>query len=277
MPKTITYFFPYPEIASNLKMYQDRTSQIIGFYFTRESIKRLYELSGTGNYAIYFLFDESEDEKQIYVGQSVNGVKRIEDHVRGKEFWTYAIMFVTDNNTFDKLAIDYLEYRFINIFKKSSYVITNTDLRPNKPNISVFDEANLEVFIDQIKFLLSAERIKTDEVIIASDSQNNLKYYFPSSKYNAKIYIQDGQFVLIAGSELRRPPESAKDWKDKRHYERNNEIIDSYLTNEKAVMKDGKIITIVNLAFTKPSKAADLVSGQSENGWKFFKGLEEVR
>lgn len=274
MQKSITYLYPDADNAANLKMYQDRTNQIKAFFFTKESYKKVYELQYSLNYAIYFLFNDSEDENLVYIGQSVNGIQRIEEHVKGKDFWTYAILFVTDNNSFDKLSIDYLEYDFIQKFKESSYVLTNKDLRPNKPNISVYDLPNLESFIDQIVFLLSAEGIDLDEV---KASPEKVKYYCPSPKHQAKLFVQDGKFVLASGSEIKRPPESTKEWKNSRRFDRGNEIIDSYIGNEKVKEIDGKLITQVNIAFKSPSAPADLITGLSENGWKFFKGLDELR
>ncbi len=274
MQKTITYLYSDVSNAANLKMYQDRTNQIKAFYFTRESYKQVYDLPYAFNYAIYFLFNDSENENLVYVGQSVNGIQRIDEHVRGKDFWSYAILFVTDNNSFDKLSIDYLEYEFIQKFKKSSYVLTNKDLRLNKPNISVYDIPNLESFINQIEFLLSAEGIAIDEEV---NSNEQIKHYFPPAKHNAKLFVKDGKFILSVGSEIKRPPESTKEWKDRNHYKTGNAMIDSYIENEKVKEVDGKLITQVNLAFKSPSAPANLITGLSENGWKFFKGLEELR
>ncbi len=274
MQKTITYLYPDEKNAANLKMYQDRTNQIKAFYFTRESYKQVYELPCSLNYAIYFLFNDSEDENLVYIGQSVNGIQRIEDHVRLKVFWSYGILFVTDNNSFDKLSIDYLEYEFIRRFKRSSYVLMNKDLRLNKPNISVYDLPNLEAFITQIEFLLSAEGINVDE---QEEKDESIKYYYPSAKHNAKLFVKDGKFILVAGSEVKRPPESTKEWKDKNHYKRGNAILDSYIADGKVKETDGKFTTQVNLVFKSPSTPADLITGLSENGWKFFKGLKELR
>lgn len=274
MQKAITYLYPDADNAANLKMFQDRTNQIRAFYFTRESYKQIYDLEFATNYAIYFLFDASKDENIVYVGQSVNGIQRIEEHIRAKAFWSYAILFVTDNNSFDKLSIDYLEYEFIQKFKKSSYILINKDLRSNKPNISTYDRPNLETFIEQIEFLLNAEGIDFDEKLVSTEQ---IKYYYPSAKHNAKLFVTDGKFILAAGSEIKRPPETTKNWKDKKHFPRGNSIIDSYIENEKVKITDGKIITQINLAFKSPSAPADLITGLSENGWKFFKGLEELR
>jgi len=91
------------------------------------------------------------------------------------------------------------------------------------------------------------------------------------------LFVHEGKFVLAAGSEIKRPPESTKQWKDSRRYERGNEIIDSYLENEKVKEIDGKLITQMNIAFKSPSAPADLITGLSEHGWKFFKGLDQIR
>jgi len=274
MQRSITYLYPDENNAANLKMYQERTNQIKGFYFTRESYKNIEGLDSCGNYAIYFLFNDSEDENMVYIGQSVNGIKRIDNHNRKKDFWTYGIMFVTDNNSFDKLSIDYMEYEFINRFKKSSFVLTNRDLRANKPNVSIYDLPNLNSYIKQIEFLLSAEGIDID---IAEEGNIDRKYYHAKGEYNAKLFVKEGKFVLVKGSELKRPPEASKEWKYKGHFKRNNQAINDYIQDGKAKLENGKIITEHNIAYNSPSRPANLVTGMAKNGWLFFEGLNELR
>jgi hypothetical protein len=274
--KTITYLYPDSEKASNFKIFQDRTNQIKAFYFTKENIKEIEKMDSSFNYAVYFLFDNSEsDTNKVYVGQSMNGVGRISDHVRNKDFWTYCILFVTDNNSFDKLAIDYMEFEFIKKLKKSSYILMNKDLRATEPNVSIYDKPNLLAYINQIEFLLNAEGIIIDEM----KSDSNIEgYYIPkNSKYKAKLFLKDGKFVLASGSEINRPIESSKNWKSDRFYHRNNSIIDGYIKDEKAELRDGKIILKVNISYDSPSLPATLISGYAENGWKFFKNLDELR
>lgn len=115
MKKTVTYLYPNEYEASNLKIFQDTTSQIRGYYFTEDNLKVIKDFPSSKNYVVYFLFDDSlEYESLVYIGQLVNGVERINNHIRTKSFWSYCIMFVTDNNSFDKLTIDYLEYNLVN-------------------------------------------------------------------------------------------------------------------------------------------------------------------
>lgn len=274
MGKTITYLYPNEREASNLKMFQDTTSQIRGYYFTKDHAKDVEKFPSSRNYAVYFLFDNSlDDQNLVYIGQSVNGIDRINEHIRTKSFWSYCIMFVTDNNSFDKLTIDYLEYKFLGKFKKSSFSLMNKDLREKEPNINVFDIERLNSFINQIEFLLRAEGISID--IIKRDTKH-LNYFYPPDSFKAKLFIKDGLFVLEKGSAIKRPNETSKQWKDN-FYVRYNSIIDKYLEEEKIVINNGEMVTCVDLEFSRPSKPAELISGTSQNGWMFFKGLDGLR
>ena len=275
MQKTITYLYPDVSKAANLKVFQDRTNQIKAFYFTKENIKDLERMESVFNYAVYFLFDSSDaDSKKVYIGQSMNGITRIYDHVRNKDFWTYCLLFVTDNNSFDKLSIDYMEHAFIKKLKKSSFMLMNKDLRTNEPNTSIYDRPNLDAYIEQIEFLLNAEGVSLQEV---SPNGVGVTYYEPTSKkYKAKLFVKDGKFILVEGSVIRRPTELAKDWKVNL-YERNNNVINGYLDDGKVEEINGEIVLLMNIEYNSPSMPASLLSGRSENGWLFFKGLNELR
>lgn len=276
MQKTITYLYPDATKASNLKIFQDRTNQIKAFYFTKDSLKDIEKMESSSNYAIYFLFDNSDEgSNRVYVGQSMNGIGRISDHVRNKDFWTYCILFVTDNNSFDKLAIDYMEYEFIKKLKKSSYILMNKDLRTTEPNVSIYDKPNLLSYIDQIEFLLSAEGVVMD--VLKTDN-GSIDYYYPkSNKYKAKLFIKDGKFVLAKGSIVKRPVESSKNWKSDRFYNKNNSIIDDYINDGKVEENNGDIVLTVNISYKSPSQPASLITGLSTNGWRFFKNLDKLR
>ena len=69
------------------------------------------------------MFNQSEDSKSVYVGQSINGIERIRNHKSNKGFWSECILFTTNNNNFTKSTIDYLEYKFIETEKKGLFEI----------------------------------------------------------------------------------------------------------------------------------------------------------
>lgn len=275
-PRTLEYYYPDESRAANLKVCMDRVSPVRGFYFTRENIDEVTKQKFSKAQGIYFLFDNSEsDSKQVYVGQSINGVLRIYDHVKKKDFWSKCMLFVTDNNRFDKLSIDYMEQVFIQKFRKSSYTISNRDLREKEVAVNECDRLVMNTYIKQIEFMLGTENVSTHEVTRSTVA--GVKSYFPKFPgYKAELFVQDGKFVLAKGSELRRPVEDIKERKDNM-YEQYNKIIDQYIAEGKVEEKKGKIILLVNLEFDSPSRPGCLVYGRTANGWTFFDGLSEIR
>lgn len=168
-----------------------------------------------------------------------------------------------------------MEYEFIKRFKKSSFTLMNKDPRTNEPNVSMYDKPNILSYINQIEFLLSAEGVSID--IIPADAITEKFYYPKNKKYKAHIFIQDGQFVLTEGSELRRPLKSSEHWKTGNFFNRYNRLIDSYIEDGKVIEENGIFKTTINLSFDTPSRVGELVSGQSTNGWTFFEGLRELQ
>ncbi|MBS4534770.1 hypothetical protein GOQ29_03975 [Clostridium sp. D2Q-14] len=63
MKKTVTYLYPNKYEASNLKVFQDTTSQIRGYYFTKDNAKAIEDFPSSENYAVYFLFDDSLEDQ----------------------------------------------------------------------------------------------------------------------------------------------------------------------------------------------------------------------
>lgn len=278
MQRVVTYLYPEHENASNLKVFQDRTNQIKAFYFTRDYIKKVEELESGRNYAVYFLFDKTEDGEmtKVYVGQSRNGAYRMQDHNTNKIFWSFCLMFVTDNNSFDTLTIDYMEYYFIKKLGKSGrYFLENKAMRNTEPNVSIYDKPTVQSYISQIEFLLKAEGINLEE----EKSDLHTKFYYPKSdKYNARIFVKDGNFILAKDSIISRPIESSKNWSDEgKFYNRYNNYIEDFLADAKIEKYGENYKALINLTFTSPSGVASLISGYAENGWKFFKEIEELR
>ena len=230
------------------------------------------------NYACYFLFDQTEAEEmtKVYVGQSSQGAYRMLSHDKTKMFWSFCIMFVTDNNSFDAMMIDYMEYHFINKLRNSSsYSLENIILINTEPVISIFDKPTVMAMINQISFLLQAEGINFDNQEMIPRS----KVYQPKSKrYTAKLISSEGKFILLEGSHIVRPIETSKAWSDGgRFYNSQTSQIETLIKDKKVVDRGDYYETLMNLTFKSPSNAACLVSGASENGWLFFAGLDELR
>ena len=280
MARAITYYYPDETAPSSLKVFQDRSSQIRGFFFTRDRLDDMAKVENAGNYAIYFLFGNDDDEHPIptiYVGQSKNGAGRIIDHKYKKSFWSHCIMFVSDNNAFDTNAIDYMEYYFIQkVVSAGVYMVENKDERKKEPNVSIYDKPTYDQYITQIEFLLQIEGVR----LTPPAKKITGKYYKLKGKGpSAQAYFQDGLFYLDVGSIIR--PVSGKS--------QTKELSNVLLNREKRIqllLSEGKIApceddgyykVLYPLSFRSPSMMAVFVLGYNANGWKTFVGIEELR
>lgn len=269
--RNLSFYFPDSNSVSGLKVFKEAGSSLTGFYFTKENISRVIQLEHSRNYAIYFLFNDSDDQT-VYIGQSTTGIDRIKNHIKNKDFWSYCILIVSDNNSFDHSVINFLEYFFIEEFKKTYFSLNNVLSKPD-PVTSQFLRVTYNNYAQQVKFLLEANGIKFIEQKLKPAKQIRFK---AGKGKNAELFIHEGIFMLAIDSIIRRPIESSKDWADNgKFYDRYNRIFDKLIADHKAISIGNNEAQLVdNVPFKFPSAPATLCSGYSENGYDFWKGLD---
>ncbi len=274
--KVLNYLYPMDN-PNQLKVFQGSNSKIRGINFKRNNEVSTYIKNNLNdfatNYGIYVLKSDTDDELNLYIGQSTNGFNRIDGH-KEKLFWTEGLLFITENNSWDKTVIDYLEYKLINIFNESKYTLINKDLRMKEPVLDIFQQAKMKDLVAEILFLLASNGIEN----ALDDNKNGYQNVYEASRgNNAKLAYENGEFILLKGSELIRPAESSKNWKNKNFYTNTNNKIESFIDVGKVIEENGKLVVISDIAFKNPSRPAVLTSGSSQNGYSYWKGLDEIR
>lgn len=86
-------------------------STMTTYVIPRPLLGKAKDISGIKRPGIYYLINEDEDNNiaQIYIGQTRNGIIRLDDHNRSKDFWNKAIMFLAESRTFTLDMISGLE------------------------------------------------------------------------------------------------------------------------------------------------------------------------
>lgn len=104
----IIYHNGQPDGIRSIRRY---LSTMTTYVIPRPLLSEAKKLTGINRPGIYYLISETDDNKiaQIYVGQTRNGVSRLHDHNRSKDFWNKAIMFLADSKTFSLDMISGLE------------------------------------------------------------------------------------------------------------------------------------------------------------------------
>ena len=221
-------------------------------------------ISGINRPGIYYLINENDDNKiaQIYVGQTRNGILRLDDHNRSKDFWNKAIMFLADNKTFSLDMISGLEkFAIIKAQESKRYKVENTVVP--KYEIDEYDMASVEEIYDEIQFIMGTQGYKMDNVKSSTSSD----IFHTTRNGISALGIYDGEkFQVLEGSQINinKPVHSA----------RYNKQRAELLASGEISQVDGKYFLNITIEFNTPSGASDFVLGGSTNGWVEWKNSE---
>lgn len=221
-------------------------------------------ISGINRPGIYYLINENDDNKiaQIYVGQTRNGILRLDDHNRSKDFWNKAIMFLADNKTFSLDMISGLEkFAIIKAQESKRYKVENTVVP--KYEIDEYDMASVEEIYDEIQFIMGTQGYKMDNVKSSTSSD----IFHTTRSGISALGIYDGEkFQVLEGSQINinKPV----------HLARYNKQRAELLASGEISQVDGKYFLNITIEFNTPSGASDFVLGGSTNGWVEWKNSE---
>ena len=221
-------------------------------------------ISGINRPGIYYLINENDDNKiaQIYVGQTRNGILRLDDHNRSKDFWNKAIMFLADNKTFSLDMISRLEkFAIIKAQESKRYKVENTVVP--KYEIDEYDMASVEEIYDEIQFIMGTQGYKMDNVKSSTSSD----IFHTTRNGISALGIYDGEkFQVLEGSQINinKPV----------HLARYNKQRAELLASGEISQVDGKYFLNITIEFNTPSGASDFVLGGSTNGWVEWKNSE---
>ena len=116
-------------------------STMTTYVIPRPLLSEAKNISGITRPGIYYLINESDDNRiaQIYIGQTRNGINRLDDHNRSKDFWNKAIMFLAESKTFTLDMISGLEkFAIMKAQESKRYKVENSVVP--KYEIDEYDE-----------------------------------------------------------------------------------------------------------------------------------------
>jgi hypothetical protein len=128
----------------------DTNTTVSVYSCPRDSIGELFEDEASDGWGVYFLISET----QVYVGQSTNLKKRIDQHSIGKPWWQKVVLLTTNNDNLNKTSIDYLEAEFIRMAEEVGSLDIENKTKGVKQKIDRFDQTHLNNFIEDSLILL---------------------------------------------------------------------------------------------------------------------------
>ncbi|MGZ7880560.1 GIY-YIG nuclease family protein [Acinetobacter soli] len=251
----------------------------------RASLKQLIEKDDAHGSGIYFLISkaqELEGKYSVYVGETVNGIQRMQHHEYNKDFWDTVILVQCKDTTLTKTHCAYLEYQVYQFIRdKTLYQIENKqELKSYAGRLSDADISDMDTFLDNLSFVLPALGVNILTPVVKIPSQSNTQFASTideaieaefsilsrDKKIDAKAYIKDGIFYVRKGS---------KGKKEQTQYQHNFIINQRQSLIDKGMIRvlDDKIQFTQDVAFTSTSTPAAMLFGRPTSGpftWKLL-------
>lgn len=240
-------------------------STMTTYVIPRPLLSEAKNISGINRPGIYYLINEDDGNKivQLYIGQTRNGIARLDDHNRSKDFWNKAIMFLAESKTFTLDMISGLEkFAIIKAQKSKRYKVENNVVP--KYEIDEYDLAAVEEIYDEIQFIIATQGYKMND---AKSTINEVDILHTTRNGITAFGIYDGEkFEVLEDSQINIEKPA--------RLQRYNRQRAELLSQQSIVDVDGKYILKVTLDFKTPSGASDFVLGGSTNGWVEWKNKD---
>ena len=240
-------------------------STMTTYVIPRPLLSEAKNISGIHRPGIYYLINEDDGNKiaQLYIGQTRNGITRLDDHNRSKDFWNKAIMFLAESKTFTLDMISGLEkFAIIKAQESKRYKVENTVIP--KYEIDEYDLAAVEEIYDEIQFIMATQGYKLDG---AKATLNEAEILHTTRNGIAAFGAYDGEkFEVLEGSQI--------NMKKPAHLPKYNRQREELFTKQSIVKTEDRYILKITLEFNTPSGASDFVLGGSTNGWIEWKNKD---
>lgn len=256
------YYNGQPDGIRSIRRY---LSTMTTYVIPRPLLSEAKKISNIDRPGIYYLISENDDTQiaQIYVGQTRNGVGRLDDHNRSKDFWNKAILFLADNKTFSLDMISGLEaYAIKQATEAKRYRVENA-VNP-RYEIDEYDLPLIEEVYEEIKFIMATLGYKMETSKTSLNEANTL--HTTRNGIRARGIYDGDQFEVLEGSEI--------DMNRKCHSEKMEKQRQTALQTGNIVKNGEKYRLNVSIPFASPSAAATFVLGGSINGWTEWKGKD---
>ena len=109
---------------------------------------------------VYFLLEQhsTDDRNTVYIGESENVFRRLNEHDRKKEFWNEVIIFTSKDENLTKAHIKYLEARLVTLTNIADRYSLENGNTPPQSSLPRADKDAMEEFIYNSKMILGNTR-----------------------------------------------------------------------------------------------------------------------
>ncbi len=274
-PQTIQIFLPDGSPIS-IREAEITNRLLKAILFPRNKIEEVSKREMVHYAGVYFLFGTDEDSSKpiVYIGEGEDCFKRIQDHNRKKDFWTYCVVVTTKTNEFTKTDVKYLEHYCLGQAEKVGRFKTENGKDSKRPSVPESRVHDLLDNFETMKLLLATLGYPLFEEVRKAKSEKELFFCKGKNAFAEAELIDEGILVHKGGECTLEESKTAGNWVIG--------IRKRLIEQGVLVKKDDMYVFESDSIFDSYSAAAACILARRANGWiewknKDGKTLDELK
>lgn len=274
-PFSIKIFVPDGD-PDGLRVVEKSNWTGVGIVFRRTNYKEAAKRDEFLKTGVYILVGSSEESSlpTVYIGEGDPVKARLDSHYSKKDFWDWAVFFVTKDSSLNKAHVKYLESRLLLLARDAKQCKLDNTQTSLPPSLSEAEIADVESFLLDILNVFPLLGLSVFETIETKATPDNL--LFIKAKGIAASGYEDAKgFVVCKGSQM---------VKEEAPTIHNYMVVSRKDLLEQGVVEDGgaSYVFTQDHVFGSPSTASGIILGRTDNGrttWKTKDGktLKEIQ
>lgn len=267
-PRTIQIFLPNGD-PTGIRIAELTTSILRVIQIPRSLLKTFSNMDEAKQVGIYFLIG-GNNEDDLYIGQTGELGKRLNQHANSNKEWDTAIVVVSMTQNLTQTHVLFLENIAIKYAREAGrYNLLNNN-NGSMPYVPLPLEADCHEIHNLSSTLLSTLGFPIFKQLVpkSNDEHEQELFYFNRAGTDAKaIYTTDGMVVLKGSKALIKPTV-------KRIRERDLVLRESLIAQGNIKVEDEFAVFVKDTLFKSPSGASNAIVIAASNGWVDFKNAK---
>ncbi len=263
-PFSIRIFVPDGD-PDGLRLVEKSNWTGVGVVFNRTNFKEALKRPEIERTGVYILVGGSEDSSlpTVYVGEGDPVKDRLSSHYGKKDFWDWAVFFVSKDNSLNKAHVQRMECRLLELAREAKQCRLDNGTCPTPPTLSEPDTADVDCFLLDMLSIFPLLGLSVFEKVESRLSPREL-LYAAARGLKATGYEDAKGFVVCQGSQVSKT---------------EMPTLPTYVTRMRKDLVDSNVLADAgdyyrvaqDHVFTSPSTASCVVLGRRSNGredWK---------
>ncbi len=275
-PFSIRIFIPDGD-PDGLRLVERSNWTGVGVVFKRTNYKQVVTRPEFERNGVYVLVGTSDDSAlpMIYVGEGDPVKDRLNQHYSKKDFWDWAVFFVTKDSSLNKAHVKHLESRLLELAIAAKQCKLDNTGSSLPPTLSEAETADVESFLLDMLSIFPLLGLSIFERTVTSRKQEREQLFLEAKGVKATGYEDPKGFVVMAGSQVVKAEVPT--------LQNFMSSLRKDLKEQEVIVEDGaNLVFTQDQVFGSPSTAAGVVLGRSQNGrvvWKTKQGktLKEIQ